>query len=120
MRVFMTGAAGFIGAATTRESISNGHQVVGLARSDANAAALEAAGAQVHRGSLEDLDSLRTGAADADGMILLAFIHDFSKFAKTVSLTSTRSRRWAMCRKAPTSPSSSPRERSSSHHRARW
>ncbi|WP_298225233.1 SDR family oxidoreductase [Acidocella sp.] len=82
MRVFITGAAGFIGTATTRELIANGHEVLGLARSDDNAKALEALGAEVHRGSLEDLDSLRKGAKEADGTIHLAFIHDFSKFAE--------------------------------------
>jgi nucleoside-diphosphate-sugar epimerase len=82
MRVFITGAAGFIGTATTKELIANGHDVLGLARSDANAEALERLGAKVHRGSLEDLDSLRKGAQETDGTIHLAFIHDFSKFAE--------------------------------------
>ena len=82
MRVFVTGAAGFIGVATTAELIANGHEVLGLARSDANAKALEALGAKVHRGALEDLDSLRNGARKTDGTIHLAFIHDFSKYAE--------------------------------------
>lgn len=82
MRVFVTGAAGFIGTATTRELIANGHEVLGLARSDENVRALEKLGAKVHRGTLEDLDSLRRGAQEADGTIHLAFIHDFSKFAE--------------------------------------
>lgn len=82
MRVFITGAAGFIGTATTKELIANGHKVLGLARSDANAEALERLGAEVHRGSLQDLDSLRQGAKETDGTIHLAFIHDFSKFVE--------------------------------------
>jgi nucleoside-diphosphate-sugar epimerase len=82
MRVFVTGAAGFIGSATTQELISNGHRVLGLARSDDNAKALKKLGAEVHRGSLDDLDSLRRGAKETDGTIHLAFIHDFSKFAE--------------------------------------
>ncbi|UZE48946.1 SDR family oxidoreductase [Rhodopseudomonas sp. P2A-2r] len=82
MRVFVTGAAGFIGSETTKELIAHGHQVVGLARSEANVATLKKLGAEVHRGSLQDLDSLKSGARDADGVIHLAFIHDFAKYAE--------------------------------------
>ena len=80
MRLFVTGAAGWIGSALVPDLLAHGHEVVGLARNDANAERLSALGASVHRGDLTDLDSLRAGARDADGVVHLAYVHDFTRF----------------------------------------
>jgi nucleoside-diphosphate-sugar epimerase len=85
MKVFVTGGSGWIGSAVVPELLGAGHEVAGLARSDASAQAVSAAGAEVVRGSLDDLDALRTGAEEADGVIHLAYIHDFARLEHSVA-----------------------------------
>jgi uncharacterized protein YbjT (DUF2867 family) len=97
MRIFVTGATGFIGTELVKELIAAGHQVRGLTRSDAGVEQLKAAGAEVHRGDLQDLDSLRSGATGMDAVVNLAFNHDCRNLRRMRRTRSRRLRRWDRC-----------------------
>jgi nucleoside-diphosphate-sugar epimerase len=113
MRIFVTGASGFVGSAVVPELLRAGHQVVGLARSETSAAAVKAAGADVQRGDLADLDVLTRGASSADGVIHLGFIHDFANYAKSAETDRAAIRTMAEA----LAGSRSPRERSAQARR---
>ncbi|CUM63874.1 uncharacterized protein PRCAT00001462001 [Priceomyces carsonii] len=86
MKLFVTGGTGFIGTGFVKEAVANGHQILGLARSDDSAVALEAAGAEVIRGDLEDLDVLREGSKESEGVVHLGFIHDFANYQNSMEI----------------------------------